>query len=93
MTQSKMVFPVEEAHLIVVALQPIHIQTHHTPITSLVEEHLNRIHLTNSLPSGGQSESMSKFVYPSHSTQFICLLNILLTQSSSQICQEFPACR
>ena len=62
MMQSKMAFPVKEV-LIVEALQPIQIQTHHTPITSLVEEHLNRTHLTSSLPSGGQSESMSKFVY------------------------------
>lgn len=62
MMQSKMAFPVKDPHLIVVALQPMQIQTHHTLTTSLVEEQQIRIHLTSSLPSGGQSESMSKSV-------------------------------
>ena len=84
MMQSKTAFPVEEAHLIVVALQPIHIQTHHTPITSLMEEHRNRIHLTSSLTSGGQNESMSKFDMTMHtvtvkSVHLSLSLNILIT--------------
>lgn len=58
MMQSKMAFLVEEAHLIVEELQPI--LKHHTHITNLMEEHQNRTHLTSSLPSGGQSENMSK---------------------------------
>lgn len=60
MMQSKTDSPVDAAHVIVVALQPIQIQTHLTQTTTLVEGHQNRIHLMSFLPSGGQSESMSK---------------------------------
>lgn len=44
-----------------VDLQTTHKQKHHTRIISLAAEHRSRTLLTNSLPSGGQRESMSKF--------------------------------
>ena len=59
MMQLRMAFPVDGAHRTQEELQAIHMQRHHTHITNLAELQ-NRTHLTNSLPSGGQSVSMSK---------------------------------
>ena len=79
MMQSKTAFPAEEAHLIVEELQPTQIQRHLTHITSLVEEHQNRILLTSSLPSGGQSESMSESYNHHHSQWRLCDWSTLIT--------------
>ena len=64
MMQSRMDFLPEEAHHTVEAVHSTHMHRRHTLIINLVVAHLSRILLMSSLPSGGQSVSMSKQQLP-----------------------------